>query len=107
MTVFPNDEDGQVLKNLYKQGVDFKEPQNLDFVVAVPDQKIGIAVLETLRSDGFTCELEQDEETEEWTCYCFVTMLLNYEEIIDIQKRLDELSKPYDGYTEGWGLMVN
>lgn len=107
MTVFPNDEDGQVLKMLYKQGVDFKEPQNVDFLVAVPDKKNGKAILETLRSDGFNCELEQDEETEEWTCYCFITMLLNYEEIIDIQKRLDELSKPYDGYTEGWGLMVN
>ena len=107
MTVFPNDEDGQALKMLYKQGVDFKEPQNIDFVVAVPDKKNGKAVLETLRSHGFNCELEQDEETEEWTCYCFITMLLNYEEIIDIQKRFDELSKPYDGYTEGWGLMVN
>lgn len=107
MTVFPKDEDGQVLKMLYKQGVDFKEPQNLDFMVAVPDQKSGEVVLETLRSDGFTCELEQDEEMEEWTCYCFITMLLKYEEIIAIQKRLDALCKPYGGYTEGWGLMVN
>lgn len=107
MTVFPKDEDGQVLKMLYKQGVDFKEPQNVNFVVAVPNKKNGKAVLETLRSDGFTCELEQDEETEEWTCYCYIKMLLSYEEIIDIQKRLDELSKPFDGYTEGWGLMVN
>ena len=34
---FPNDEDGQVLKMLYKEGVDFKELQNVDFFVAVPD----------------------------------------------------------------------
>lgn len=107
MTVFPNDEDGQVLKMLSKQGVDFTEPQNIDFVIAVPAKKNGKVILETLRSEGFNCELEQDEETEEWTCYCFITMLLKYKEIVDIQKRLDELSKPHDGYTEGWGLMVN
>ncbi|ANU28272.1 ribonuclease E inhibitor RraB [Planococcus versutus] len=107
MTVFPNDEDGQVLKMLSKQGVDFTEPQNVDFVIAVPAKKNDKAILETLRSEGFNCELEQDEETEEWTCYCFITMLLKYKEIVDIQKRLDELSKPHDGYTEGWGLMVN
>lgn len=107
MTVFLNDEDGQVLKMLSKQGVDFTEPHNIDFVIAVPAKKNGKAILETLRSEGFNCELEQDEETEEWTCYCFITMLLKYEEIVDIQKRLDELSKPHDGYTEGWGLMVN
>jgi hypothetical protein len=34
-------------------------------------------------------------------------MFLNHEDIIDIQKRIDELSKPYDGYTDGWGVMVD
>lgn len=104
---FPNDEDGQVLKMLYKQGVDFKEQQNVDFSVAVPDKKSGEAVLTILRTDGFDCELEQDDETDEWTCYCFIKMLLNYEDIIDIQKRLDELSKPHGGYADGWGVMVD
>lgn len=107
MTVFPTDADGQVLKILYKQGVDFKEPQHLDFMVAVPDKKNGQAVLEALKNDGFSCELEYDEEIEEWTCYCFITMFLKYEEIIEIQKQLDKLSKPHDGYTDGWGLKVN
>lgn len=37
---FPNDEDGQVLKMLYKQGVDFKERQNIEFSVSVPDKKL-------------------------------------------------------------------
>lgn len=40
---FSNDEDVQVLKMLYKQGVDFKEPQDVDFFVAVPDKKSGEA----------------------------------------------------------------
>lgn len=103
---FPNDADGQVLKMLYKQGVDFKKPHNVDFVVAVPDQKSGEAVLEILRTDEYNCELEQDDETKEWTCYCYIKMLLNYEDIIDVQKRLDELSKPHDGFIDGWGVMV-
>ena len=104
---FPNDEDGQVLKMLYKQGVDFKELQNVDFFIAVPDKKSGEAILIALKNDGFNCELAQDDETKEWTCYCFIKMLLNHEDIIDIQKRLDALSKPYDGYSDGWGVMVD
>ena len=104
---FPNDEDGQVLKMLYKQGVDFTEPQDVDFFIAVPDKKSGEAVLKSLRDDGLICELEQDDETEEWTCYCFTKMLLNYEDIIDIQKRLNGLIKPYGGQTDGWGVMVD
>ncbi|MFB5284874.1 ribonuclease E inhibitor RraB [Peribacillus sp. Hz7] len=103
---FPSDDDGQVLKMLYKEGVDFKEPQNVDFFVAVPDKSSGESVLKSLRDEGFSCELEQDDETEEWTCFCLIKMLLNYDDIIDIQKRLDELSKPYDGYSDGWAVMV-
>ncbi len=34
-------------------------------------------------------------------------MLLNYEDIIDIQKRLNGLIKPYGGQTDGWGVMVD
>lgn len=104
---FPKDEDGQVLKMLYKDGVDFKKTQNVDFFVAVPDKKSGECVLKALSDNGFNCELEQDEETEAWTCYCFVKMLLIHEDIVNIQKQLDGLSKPYDGYTDGWGVMVD
>lgn len=104
---FPNDEDGQVLKMLYKQGVDFNEPQDVEFFIAVPDKQSGEAVLKSFKDDGLICELEQDDETEEWTCYCLMKMLLNYEEIIDIQKRLDGLSIPYGGQTDGWGVMID
>lgn len=69
-------------------------------------KKSGEAVLKVLRDDGINCELEQDNETEDWTCYCFIKMILNYDDIIDIQKRLNELSKPYDGYSDGWAVMV-
>ncbi|KKI91348.1 cytoplasmic protein [Bacillus sp. SA1-12] len=104
---FPKDEDGQVLKMLYKEGVDFKQLQNVDLFISVPDKKSGEAVLKALSEEGFHCEVEQDDETEEWTCFCYVKMLLIHEDIVNIQKRLDELSKPYGGYTDGWGVMVD
>lgn len=91
----PNDEDGEVLK----------VPQ-IDFFVAVPDKKSGESVLKVLSSNGFNCELEQDEKTEEWTCYCFVKMQLNLEVIVKIETELNQLSKPYDGYSDGWALVV-
>ncbi|MGE8082035.1 ribonuclease E inhibitor RraB [Peribacillus loiseleuriae] len=103
---FPKDEDGQVLKMLYKEGVDFNKPQNVDFFVAVPDKMKGESVLKTLKNEGFECEIEQDEETEEWTCYCYVKMLLVYEDIVNIQKQLNDLSEPYEGYIDGWGVMT-
>lgn len=104
---FPNDEDGQVLKLLYKEGLDFTKPHQVDFFVAVPDKENGDSILHELKNKGFTCELEQDEESEEWTCYCVVEMLLTHEGVTDIQKQLNEVSEPYNGYSDGWGVMSN
>ncbi len=89
---FPNDEDGQVLKMLYKKGMDFNVPQNVDFFIAVPDNASGEKVLSAIRENGFNGELHFDEETGDWTCYCNINMLLNYEDIIAIQQQLDEIS---------------
>lgn len=48
---FPNDEDGQVLKMLYKKGVDFNEAQDVEFFISVPDKQSGEAVLKSFKDD--------------------------------------------------------
>lgn len=103
---FPSDEDGQVLKMLYNRGVNFEEPQNVELFVAVPNEESGISVKKTLENEGFSCELAQDEDSNEWTCYCYVSMILLYDDIIDIQKRLELIAQPYGGYSDGWAVMV-
>lgn len=35
---FPNDADGDALQSLYKDGVNFKKQQSVEFFVAVPDK---------------------------------------------------------------------
>lgn len=103
---FPKDADGRVLKMLYKEGLDFNKPQQVEFIVAVPDEKNGELILKEVMKKGFTGTLEQDEEEEEWTCYCLVDMLLTHEGVVDIQKQLDEISEPYEGYSDGWGVLI-
>ncbi|WML56058.1 ribonuclease E inhibitor RraB [Neobacillus sp. PS2-9] len=34
-------------------------------------------------------------------------MVLNYNQIVKIQKELDNLCKPYGGYSDGWGVFVD
>lgn len=43
---------------LYKQGVDFNDPQDVEFFIAVPDKQSGEAVLKSIKDDGLICELE-------------------------------------------------
>lgn len=103
---FPNDDDGIVLKKLYKKGVNFKELHDVDFFVAVPDKVNGINISESIEKEGINCELYFSEESDEWTCYCYINMYLKYEDIIQIQQLLNDLSKPFGGYSDGWGLVI-
>jgi hypothetical protein len=104
---FPNDADGDALHSLYKDGLDFKKQQSVDFFVAVPDKAAGEKLSQVLKEEGFNCFLEQDDETEEWACCCSKRMLLNYNELIKIQNKLNDLSKPHGGYSDGWGVFVD
>ena len=103
---FPNDADGNVLKQLYKSGVDFTKPQSVDFCVAVPDNENGNKVKEIMTSKGFSCIVDQDETSKAWTCYCTKKIMLNYDNIINIQKMIDDIAKPFRGYSDGWGMTV-
>ncbi|WP_341356750.1 ribonuclease E inhibitor RraB [Rossellomorea sp. y25] len=104
---FPNDDDGQVLEMLYKEGLDFSKKHRVDFFVSIPDKKNGEALLNVLSSKGFNCELEKDDDSNDWTCYCYVSMLLEYEAIINIQNQLQSLSLHYEGYSDGWGVLAD
>jgi hypothetical protein len=104
---FPNDADGDALRSLYKEGLDFKKQQSVEFFVAVPDQTTGEKLTQVLKEEGFNCFLDQDDETDEWACCCSKRMLLNYNEIIKIQNNLNNLSKPHGGYSDGWGVFVD
>ncbi|CAG9609961.1 DUF3934 family protein [Pseudoneobacillus rhizosphaerae] len=104
---FPDDANGQALKSLYKEGIDFKKSHSVEFFIAVPDKKSGEIVSEVLKAEGFNCFLEQDDETDEWSCCTSKNMLLDYDSIVEIQNKLDQLSKPHGGFSDGWGVFVD
>jgi regulator of RNase E activity RraB len=103
---FPNDANGEALRSLQKDGVDFSKQHSVEFFVAVPNHSIGELLANELKDEGFHCFVEQDDETEEWQCCCSIKMNLDYQKIIDTQNKLDHLSKPHGGYSDGWGVFV-
>ncbi|MHC1683390.1 MAG: ribonuclease E inhibitor RraB [Clostridiaceae bacterium] len=102
---FPNDADGDALRRLFDDGIDFSKPHNVDFFVVVPDLENGEKIKQLIEQDGFDCSLEVNEEMEEWTCYCSKKMKLDYEKLILTQEFLNKVSKPYNGFSDGWGIL--
>ncbi|EMK2593962.1 ribonuclease E inhibitor RraB [Bacillus cereus] len=103
---FPKDEDGQVLNMLYKQGIDFNEKHIVDFFIAIPDQGNGEKIIGRLQELGLNCELDYNEEFEDWTCTCSKEMFLIYEDIVEMQKELNKLGEEFGGYIDSWGAFV-
>ena len=107
MDSIPNDEDGISLLNLREHGSDLSKPMEIDFFVAVPNPEVGELIKPLIEKLGFKCSLEQDEETSDWTLYCFIFVVPAYSTIIDIQKRLNEVSNPHGAKSDGWGSYGN
>jgi hypothetical protein len=104
---YPDDADGDALRRLAEDGSDLSQPMDVDFAVAVPDEKAGHALARLAASRGYRPELSQDEETGEWTCSCTRSMAASYEALIAAQAELDVLAGPLGGYADGWGSFGN
>lgn len=107
MEDIPKDADGMSLINLREHGSNLSKPMEIDFFVAVPNPEIGALLKPLIEPLGFKCSLEQDEETSDWTLYCFILVIPAYATIIDIQKRLNDISNPYGAKSDGWGTFGN
>lgn len=121
MTTYPDDADGEVLAELASHGIDMSQPLEFEFFVAVPDEEAANQVADGLENAGFESQIEFDEgdvdfDTElddgeefgpAWTVYANVKMIPEYDEIIRIQSELDGIAKPFGGYADGWGVMVD
>jgi len=50
-----------------------------------------------------TPEVVHDAEDDAWDCYRTKTMLATYDGVVEAQRDLDELSRPFGGRSDGWG----
>lgn len=104
---FPDDDDGNVLRNLVAGGSDLSREMKIDFMINVSDETIGIIIAQKMELKGFQVSVEKDETSQRWTCYCTRTMVPSYERLIGIQKMMNEIAKPYGGCSDGWGSFGN
>lgn len=107
LSKFPDDETGDALNEFVKNGFDLSKPMQIDFFLAVLSMKKGIKISQIVEKLGFNTSVEQDEETQEWTCYCTKIMIPEYTEIIKIEEELNNIAKLYDGYIDGFGSYGN
>jgi hypothetical protein len=104
---YPGDADGEALRRGASMGCDMTKPMEIDFFVAVPDQEAGQRVAELATGHAYRTKVVYDEEDDAWDCCCSKLMVPTHEAVCGAQSELDELSRPLNGYTDGWGTEGN
>ena len=110
---FPDDADGEALRELTAAGHNLSEPMEVDFQVAAADEESATKIAEAASKLGyrtaiyFDDEEDFDEGDDLWTTECTKEMVVTYEELLKTQTELDELAKPLGGYIDGWGTFGN
>ena len=115
-TDYPDDIDGEVLQMIAEDGNDMSKPMMVDYHVAAATEDTAEKIAAAAEKLGYEVAIEfdngedaeEDEEiTEPWTCTCRKEMLLEYDGVVAAQKQLDEIARPYGGYSDGWGTFGN
>ena len=104
---YPNDPTGDALRSIAESGSDMNQPMEIEYHIFVEDQAAGDAVSTALRAAGLDTEVWCDEETDEWTCTCYKTMLATYDGILETEAMLAKLCEALGGTPDGWGTYGN
>jgi hypothetical protein len=103
----PNDSDGNALQQLVSRGSDLSKPMEIDFAIDIPNREVGLAFATVAGPMGFRTDVDQDDETGDWTCYCSRTMVPSYDAMIEAQRLLEEIGRPFGAKPDGWGSFGN
>jgi hypothetical protein len=104
---YPDDADGDALRNVAESGADMSRPMVIDFSVEVPDERSARRVAEVAAPAGFDPSLFHDDESDSWSVYCAKEMLATYETVVGAQADLNRLVQPHGGHCDGWGTFGN
>lgn len=106
MTDFPNDENGDVLRDMQAEGDDLSLPRDIDFAVVFDQEKDAAAFHKALSTSE--CHLEMGPYTDDdgrmkWDVTVTYFMLPDHAEITGIEATLAALAAPLGGRNDGWG----
>lgn len=104
---YPNDPTGDALREIADGGSDMSLPMEIEFHIFAKDQASGDAVSTAMRAAGLDTEVWCDEETNQWTCTCYKTMLATYDGILETEAMLTRICEPLGGTPDGWGTYGN
>ncbi len=107
---FPDDENGDVLRQMQEVGFDFTLPHDVEFFAIFATEEMAEAVGNQFVADRAKGEKiitirTQPAEAGGMELILVKRMLVTYENVTEFENRLAERVSHHGGYLDGWGAM--
>lgn len=104
-TNFPEDENGQVLRQMAEQGDDLSVPREIDFAVIFPAEEAALEFALRLLKSGQKVSFSEYEENDEmpWQVLAHPFMEPTHENIFGYEDLLAKEAAALGGRNDGWG----
>ena len=111
----PTTQTELLCRGLASLGHNLSLPMDVDFQVAVPDESSAMSVAREAQRLGYSTRIWHDDDERDlepdmslfWTCECTKRLVPEYLAIVAIQEELDQIARPFGGYSDGWGSFGN
>lgn len=106
-TDFPDDGNGEILRNLVKLGDDLTKPRDVDFHFAFPTRARADAfAAEVKKTLGLETATEELEGEDVWSSTVTKNMVPTHDGVTKLEASLVAVAKTHLGEPEGWGCGV-
>lgn len=105
---FPDDENGQVLRQMAEQGDELAVPREIDFAVIFPTEDAALQFAVRLLRSGQKVSFSAYEEHDElpWQVLAHPYMVPTHDNISGYEGLLETEAAPLGGRNDGWGCEV-
>jgi hypothetical protein len=102
----PHDENGDILRRMYEQGDNLKQPRIIDFCFAFPERRQAIAFADMLDARNLEVCISYYDQREMWQAIVKKYMLPTHDDITSLESGLTVQAEQVGGEADGWGCML-
>ncbi len=102
---FPDDENGNVLRQMQKNGDDLTKSRNVDFTVVLPNQQAAEKLADHFKKLNYKVEIENSGTVSDlpWDVRVVKNMIPTHTDITNFEQELANFAAPLGGRNDGWG----
>lgn len=104
---FPDDDNGDALRNMAMSGDDLSKERDIDFSVLFPEEALAREFCRVISNQGWRSDCHNsDDEPDIWDVTVTLKMTPTHEAISLVENQLARFAAPLSGEVEGWGCFA-